>query len=146
MSDAFVDVDAVRSLVDASAPGLAPADVAIVFGSTLPGPVDAAARVLRDRLAPLVVLTGGPNRRMPQHVESEAHAALLRAAGVPDEFMVLERESTTTVGNVDFARPLMEARCGPVHTVIAIVKWWHRRALHVLAAGMPSVQRIYAVT
>ncbi|WP_412739863.1 YdcF family protein [Krasilnikovia sp. MM14-A1259] len=136
----------ITELVDATAPGLAVADVAVLFGSTLPQPVAPTASMLRDGLAPLVVLTGGPNRRVPEHVESEVHARLLQDAGVAPEQMLIERESTTTVENVAFARPLIEERLGQVRTVIAIVKWWHRRALHVLAAGMPSVERIYSLT
>ncbi|MGY0232654.1 YdcF family protein [Longispora urticae] len=139
-------LDEMTGLLDATAPGLAPADIAFVFGSTLPGPVPPAARLLRQQLAPCVVLTGGPNRRIPDHVESEVHARLLYEAGVRPEQLLIERRSTTTVGNVADARPLIEARFGEVRTVIAVVKWWHRRALHVLAAGMPSVERIYAVT
>lgn len=138
--------DAIADLLDATAVGLAPADVVIVFGSTLPGPVAPAARVMRDGLAPMVALTGGRNRRIPAHVESEVHARLLEEAGVPRHQMIIERESATTVGNVAHARPLIEAQLGQVRTVIAVVKWWHRRALHVLAAGMPGVERIYAVT
>jgi uncharacterized SAM-binding protein YcdF (DUF218 family) len=138
--------DDITDLLDATAVGLAPADVVIVFGSTLPGPVAPAARVMRDGLAPMVALTGGRNRRIPEHVESEVHARLLEEDGVPRNQMIIEQESATTVGNVAHARPLIEAQLGQVRTVIAVVKWWHRRALHVLAAGMPSVERIYAVT
>lgn len=139
-------IDDITDLLDATAPGLAPADVAIVFGSTLPGPIAPAAQLLRDGLAPVVALTGGRNRRIPEHIESDVHARLLEQAGVSRSQMIIERESTTTVGNIAHARPLIEARLGQVRTVIAVVKWWHRRALHVLAAGMPSVERIFAVT
>ncbi|WP_412748977.1 YdcF family protein [Krasilnikovia sp. M28-CT-15] len=136
----------ITDLVDATAPGLARADVAILFGSTLPEPVAPTAALLRNGLAPVVVLTGGPNRRIPEHVESEVHARLLQEAGIAPERMLIERESRTTVENVAFARPLIEDRLGQVRTVVAIVKWWHRRALHVLAAGLPSVERIYSLT
>lgn len=137
--------DDIADILDATAVGLAPADVAIVFGSTLPGPIAPTARIMRNGLAPMVALTGGRNRRIPEHVESEVHSRLLEEAGVPRNQMIIERESTTTVGNIAHACPLIEAQLGQVRTVIAVVKWWHRRALHVLAAGMPSAERIYAV-
>ncbi|MFB9363614.1 YdcF family protein [Actinoplanes nipponensis] len=132
--------------VDAHAPGLGPADLVFVFGSTLPDAVLPAAQVLETQLARTVVLTGGPNRRRPEHVESEEHARLLLARGITSDQMIIERESRTSVENVALARPLIEERLGPVRTVIAVVKWWQQRQLHVLAAGMPSVERIYAIT
>ncbi|XVU24242.1 YdcF family protein [Actinoplanes sp. CA-054009] len=132
--------------VDAQAPGLGQADLVFVFGSTLPHAVLPAAEVLEAGLARTIVLTGGPNRRMPKHVESEEHARLLWARGIAPDQMIIERRSRTSVENVAFARPLIEERLGPVSTVIAVVKWWQRRQLHILAAGMPAVDRIYPVT
>jgi uncharacterized SAM-binding protein YcdF (DUF218 family) len=138
--------DPIRDLVDATAPGLGKADLIFVFGSTQPGPVEPVARLLKEGWAPFAVLTGGPNRRIPGHVESEWHAELLREQGVPDEQMLVENRSTTSVDNVAEAKPLIAERYAEVRTVIAVVKWWQRRQLHVLAEGMPSVERIYAVT
>jgi uncharacterized SAM-binding protein YcdF (DUF218 family) len=138
--------DPVRDLVDASAPGLEKADLVFVFGSTLTGPIEPAARLLHEGWAPTVVLTGGPNRRLTEHVESQVHARLLRKVGVRDEQMIVETTSTTSAENVAHAKPLIEERCGEVKTVIAVVKWWQRRQLHVLAAGLPTVERIYSVT
>ncbi|MFI1996831.1 YdcF family protein [Actinoplanes sp. NPDC020271] len=138
--------DEITQSVDAQAPGLGRADLVFVFGSTLPDAVLPAVDVLDAELAPIVVLTGGPNRRLPHHVESEEHARLLRAHGIAPDQMIIERQSRTSEENVAFARPLIEQRLGAVRTAIAVVKWWQRRQLHVLAAGMPTVERIYAVT
>jgi uncharacterized SAM-binding protein YcdF (DUF218 family) len=146
MIHAMHALDPIRDLVDAAAPGLAKADLVFVFGSTQPGPVDPVARLLQEGWAPFAVLTGGPNRRTPEHIESERHAELLRARGVPDEQLIVENRSTTSVGNVAEAVPLIAERYAEVRTVIAVVKWWQRRQLHVLAKGMPSVERIYSVT
>lgn len=123
--------------VDAQAPGLGLADLVFVSGSALTDAWLPAARVLETQLARTVVLTGGPNRRMPEHVESEEHARLLLARGITSDQMIIERRSCPSVENVAFARPPIEERLGPVRTVIAVVKWWQRRQLHVLAAGMP---------
>lgn len=143
---AHVTVEEITKGVDAQAPGLGRADLVFVFGSTLPDAVVPAAEVFEAGLAPIIVLTGGPNRRLPQHVESEEHARLLRARGITPDQMLIERRSRTSAENVAFARPLIEQRLGAVRTVIAVVKWWQRRQLHVLAAGMPTVERIHAVT
>jgi hypothetical protein len=138
--------DGVADFVDASTPGLGKADLIFVFGSTLPDAVSPAAEAFRSGLAPLIVLTGGPNRRQPAHVESDVHARLLQSQGIPPDQMLVERSSLTSVENVAFARPLIQERLDEVRTVIAVVKWWQRRQLHVLAAGLPSVDRIYAAT
>lgn len=126
--------------------GLGKADLIFVFGSTLPDAVPPAAHAFRSGLAPLIVLTGGPNRRKPAHVESDVHAQLLQSQGIAPDQMLVERRSRTSVENVTFARPLIEERLDSVRTVVAVVKWWQRRQLHVLAAGLPTVERIYAAT
>ncbi|WP_052720991.1 YdcF family protein [Actinoplanes rectilineatus] len=138
--------DDIADFVDASALGLGPADVIFVFGSTLPDAVQPAVQVFRSGLAPLIVLTGGPNRRNPAHVESDAHARLLQAHGITPDKLLIERESQTSRENVQFARPLLEERLGPIRTIIAVTKWWQRRQIHLLAVGFPSVERIYAAT
>ncbi|MBB3097815.1 uncharacterized SAM-binding protein YcdF (DUF218 family) [Actinoplanes campanulatus] len=141
-----VSDDRVADFVDASTPGLGKADLIFVFGSTLPEAVSPAVEAFRSGLAPLIVLTGGPNRRRPAHVESEVHAHLLQAQGIEPERLLVERRSRTSVENVLLARPLIEERLRSIRTVIAVVKWWQRRQVHVLAAGLPTVERIYAAT
>ncbi|MFG1995293.1 YdcF family protein [Actinoplanes sp. NPDC048988] len=136
----------IADFVDASAPGLGTADLIFVFGSTLPDAITPALRAFRVGLAPLIVLTGGPNRRNPAHVESDAHAQLLQSHGITPDQLLVERRSQTSKENVLFARPLIEERLGPVRTVIAVTKWWQRRQIHQLAAGFSSVERIYAAT
>jgi DUF218 domain len=136
----------IADFVDARASGLGHADLIFVFGSTLPDAVTPALHAFRAGLAPLIVLTGGPNRRNPAHVESDAHAQLLHADGIASEQLLVERRSQTSKENVQFARPLIEQRLGPVRTVIAVVKWWQRRQIHHLAAEFPSVERIYVAT
>jgi hypothetical protein len=133
----------IAEFVDASAPGAGAADLIFVFGSTLPHAVAPAVQALRAGRAPLIVLTGGPNRRLPEHVESPVHARLLQEQGITPEQMLVERRSQTSRENVLFARPLIEQRLGAVKTILAICKWWQRRQVHVLAAGLPSVERIY---
>lgn len=138
--------DHIADFVDASAPGLGQADLIFVFGSTLPDAITPALRAFQAGLASLIVLTGGPNRRNSAIAESDAHARLLHAQGIPQDQILAERRSRTSKENVLFARPLIEGRCDAPRTVIAVVKWWQRRQIHLLAAGLPSVERIYAAT
>jgi hypothetical protein len=136
----------IADFVDASAPGLGCADLIFVFGSTLPDAVTPALRAFRAGFAPLIVLTGGPNRRDPAHVESDAHAQLLHAHGITPDQLLVERRSQTSKENVLFAASLIEEHLGQVRTMIAVTKWWQRRQIHQLAAGFSSVERIYAAT
>jgi uncharacterized SAM-binding protein YcdF (DUF218 family) len=136
----------IADFLEASTPALGNADLIFVFGSTLPQAVAPAAEAFRSGLAPLIVLTGGPNRRHPAHIESDTHARLLQAQGIAPDRILVERVSRTSAENVAFARPLIEQHLGPPRTVIASVKWWQRRQVHVLAAGLPTVERIYAAT
>lgn len=136
----------IADFIDASAPGPGAADLIFVFGSTLPQAVTPAAQALREGRAPLIVLTGGPNRRMPDHVESDLHARLLHEQGITPEQMIMERRSQTSKENVLYARPLIEQRLGAPKTILAVCKWWQRRQVHVLAVGLPYVERIYVAT
>ncbi|HXW44965.1 MAG TPA: YdcF family protein [Streptosporangiaceae bacterium] len=140
------DRAAVTAVVDAAAPGLGPADFAIVFGTQFPDPVPLAAGIVLAGLAPAVVLTGGANRHNPRHVEADVHAGLLSAAGVPAAAVIVERRSASTFENVLFARPLIEETLGEPSSAIAVVKWHHRRAVLILARQMPSLRRIFTVT
>ena len=133
-----VDVE----LIDAGAPGLEPAGVIFIFGTRLEAPAALAAGLYRDGLAPLVVVTGGALRQPDGLVEADRHGALLLDYGVPEEAIVVENKSGSTTENVLFALPLLEARCERVDSVIAVVKWYHRRALVTLAQHIPTLSRI----
>lgn len=140
------DPAAVTAFVDAATPGLAPADFIIVFGTRFSDPAPLAADAYHAGLSPAIVLTGGPNRHNPAHIEADVHAELLRTAGVPPAAMVIERQSRNTVENVTLARPLILRAIGEPGTAIAVVKWHHRRAVLLLARHLPSLTRIFTVT
>lgn len=117
-----------------------------VFGTRLPDPVVHAAGLFADGLAPVVVVTGGENRRDPRHIEAEVHARLLLQRGVLSEAVLVENTSRTTLENVVHARPLIDARIGEPASAIAVVKWSHRRAILTLLNHLPSLSRVHAVT
>lgn len=136
-----VDLD----LIDASAPGGGPSDVIFVFGSLHVNAADVAADCYHRGRAPWVIVAGGESSARPGHFEAERLAEILLGHGVPDDRIIVEPRSTTTMENVAFAVPLLGEKVGHVRRVTAVVKWFHRRALVLLAAGLPSVERIYAL-
>jgi DUF218 domain len=140
------DPATVTAYVDAASPGLGPADLIFVFGTHISDPAPVAADIYHAGLSPVIVLTGGPNRYNLAHVEADAHAELLRAAGVPPAAMIIERRSTNTLENVTLAGPLIRQAVGQPRTAIAVVKWHHRRAVLLLARHVPSLTRIFTVT
>ncbi len=138
--------DAVAAYVDAATPGLGQADFIVVFGTRFSDPAPLAADLYKAGLSSTVVLTGGANRHDLSHVEADAHAELITAAGVPAGALIIERESRNTFENVTLARPLIQRAIGQPETAIAVVKWHHRRAVLMLARHLPSLQRIFTVT
>lgn len=135
--------DELRDLVDAHAGGIEPAEAIFVFGTQHWSPAELASSLYGRGMAPAIVLTGGPARHPRSVPESHVHRDLLLAAGVPPSALLVEDTSFHTGENVDHALPLL-ATLGQVRTLIAVVKWYHRRALVTLAERMPSLERIYA--
>jgi uncharacterized SAM-binding protein YcdF (DUF218 family) len=140
------DHAAVTEYVDAAAPGMAAADFIIVFGTRFADPAPISASIYHKGLSPHIVLTGGVNRELPDLIEADAHAALVKAAGVPSDAIIIERQSRNTFENVTFARQLIQPVVAGPETAIAVVKWHHRRAVLLLARNMPSLRRIFTVT
>jgi hypothetical protein len=130
-------------LVDCKADGLAVADLIFVFGTRHWTPAEVAAALYKRSLSKTVVVTGGPDRDPESLPEAHRHRDLLVAAGVPASSVIVEDKSVHTLENVTLARPLIESALGEVRTVIAVTKWYHRRAVVLLAQHMPSLERIY---
>lgn len=130
--------------IDAHAGEVDDADVIFIFGTRHWTSAELAAELYLSGRSQLVVTTGGPQRHPRGLSEAAVHRDLLVAAGVPGDNVIAEAQSLTTVENVALAAPLIESRIGQVRTVLAVVKWYHRRALVLLAKEMPSIERIYA--
>lgn len=138
--------DAVTEAVDAAAGRVGHADLAFVFGTALEDPVAPTAELIADGVVPAVVVTGGTNRSHRDRQEAEVHARLLERQGVPTEAILIENTSVSTLENVLHARPLVEARFGPVQSVIAVAKWYHRRAALTLLNHWPALQQVFTLT
>ena len=61
--------------------------------------VDAGVMLWRARAAPVIVASGGLARAGATLAEADGMAAALRAAGVPEEAVIIERQSRTTAEN-----------------------------------------------
>jgi uncharacterized SAM-binding protein YcdF (DUF218 family) len=61
----------------------------------------------RAEAAPLLLVTGGGDRRRP---EADAMAEAALGAGVPDEALLVERRSANTIENAFFSGALLRAR------------------------------------
>ena len=142
VEQAPVDLD----LIEARAEGIGNADVIFVFGTLHPTPAHVAADHYRNGYSQIVVVTGGTSRARPGHDEALRHRDLLLAYGVPERAIIVESRSQSTYENVSMAMPLVLDRVGELRTVLAVVKWFHRRALVTLAHHVPTIQRIFAAT
>jgi hypothetical protein len=140
VNDGAVDL----ALIDAQAGEVLSADLIFIFGTRHWTPAELAAELYHAGRAPLVVTTGGPNRHPRGVSEAVMHQRLLVGAGVPEEAVIVEDRSATTLENVTMAAPLIAQAVGSARSVIAVVKWFHRRALVALAAHAPHIERIYA--
>ncbi len=142
LEQAPVDLD----LIEAQAGDVGDADVIFVFGTLHPTPAHVAADHYHGGRSPVVVVTGGTSRARSGHEEALRHRDILLGHGVPDSAIVVESRSQSTYENVMMAMPLVLDRVGDVRTVLAVVKWFHRRALVTLAHHVPTIERIFAAT
>ncbi|MGH3614393.1 MAG: YdcF family protein [Pseudonocardia sp.] len=117
----------------------------IIFGTNQTTPAEMVARRYHQGLAPFIILTGGVNRHTGV-LEAIEHRRVLLEHGVPEAVVRYEDSSTTTRGNVERALPLLHEaqRSGLVLT--AVCKWYHRRAIQLLRALLPSEPFFHAVT
>jgi uncharacterized SAM-binding protein YcdF (DUF218 family) len=111
-------------------------DAVVVLGCTVrsdgsPTPalrrrVALAARAFRAGVAPRIIASGG--RRWGEHVEALVMLRELRAAGVPEDAVVLELCSLTTVENCAYTARLLET-LGGKRALVATCGWHLPRAL-----------------
>lgn len=111
---------------------LTPADAIFVLGSHDLRVADRAVALFGQRLAPLVICSGGYGN-FTRHLFAEPEAVLLgrllRSQGVPETAILIEDRSTNTGENIAFTRQLLDRRGLKVRRVIAVQKpYMERRA------------------
>ncbi len=135
--------DADLELIDSHAGAVAAADLIVVFGTRHWTPAEIAASLFKRNLAPAILVTGGPSRDPESTAEAHRHRDLLTAAGVPGDVILVEDRSSNTVENVTMGWAVAERALEEVRTVIAVTKWYHRRAVVTLAHHVSAIERIY---
>jgi vancomycin permeability regulator SanA len=124
------------------------ADLAFLFGTRLPDPAHIALRLYSQQLVPMIVVTGGYNRKYDVE-EAYHHRDILLCGGVPRDQIVVEDRSTNTLENVQFALPLIARQLplGQITRVLVVAKWFHsRRAVMTLKRHLPLGVRYFPVT
>jgi uncharacterized SAM-binding protein YcdF (DUF218 family) len=134
----------ITAYLDVEAPPPGPA-AHIIFGTRLTTPAEVVAERYRRGLVPLIVVTGGVNRRTGV-VEAHLHRRILEEHGVPASVIRYEDRSTTTGENVELALPFIREALDAGLGLTAVCKWYHRRAIQRLRRLVPEAPGFHAVT
>lgn len=146
MTQTIDDAEAARITAYLDAEAQPPGPTAhIVFGTNQAIPAELVARRYHQRLAPLIVLTGGVNRHTGV-IEALEHRRTLLELGVPEAVIRHESRSETTRANVEYALPFVYGARQSGLMLTAVCKWYHRRAIQLLRAFLPDEPAFHAVT
>lgn len=117
----------------------APSDVIVVLGAAqwngrpsdvLEARLQRALDLYEEGYAPLIVVTGG-NQPGDIYTEGEVGAAWLQQRGVPDDAIVVENTSRSTLGNLEGARTALGER--DVRSVLIVSDGFHLFRAKVMA-------------
>ena len=107
------------------------ADILIVPGGAGGERAKWAAQLYTNGVAPRILLTGAGDYR--------GHRAILMAAGVPRDAILIESKSTTTRENAEFSAALLKEQ--GIRTAIVVTSWYHsRRALVAFEHFAPDIR------
>lgn len=125
-------------------PGPDRADFVLAMGSQDLGVADTAARAFQEARAGWLVCSGGLGKdtaALFSQPEGELYAQRCLALGVPEDRLIVERDSTNSGENFRFTRAALEERgIFPKTGVIACKPYMAKRALAVGAFQWPEVQ------
>jgi len=116
----------------------------ILFGTNQETPALITADRYHQGLAPFIIVTGGINRHTGI-VEAHMFRRILLEHGVPDSVIRSEDTSQDTWQNVQNALPHLTEALGHGHTITAVSKWYHRRAVQALRTYLPRTATIHAI-
>jgi hypothetical protein len=137
-------VPQITAFVDIEAPPTGPAAY-IVFGTNQTLPADLVASRYRRGLAPLIIVTGGINRHNGI-VEGHVLRDLLVERGVPEDVIRVEAESADTWQNVQNSAKVLDEAVQLGLPVAAVSKWYHRRAIEILATVHPKAAPLHGLS
>lgn len=87
-------------------------DMIFVLGNKSDALPIEAARLFKQKIAPIIVASGGRGR-MTQNdaiTEADRYMKVFKELGIPDSSVLLERESTNTGENIEFTKKLLSER------------------------------------
>ena len=137
-------VPQITAFVDIEAPPAGPAAY-FVFGTNQTLPADLVADRHQQGLAPLIIVTGGVNRHNGI-VEGCVLRDLLIERGVFRDVIRVEAESADTWQNVQNSATFLDEAVRLRLPVTAVSKWYHRRAIQILAAMHPSAGPLHGLS
>lgn len=125
---------------------LAPADAIVVLGSHDPRVAERGAELWHEGWAPLLVFSGGLGnftKGVWTETEADTFAKIARAAGVPDDSMLIENTSTNTGENIRNTQALFAQHNIHPRTLIVVQKpYMERRAFASFRKAWPEVDVI----
>ena len=116
------------------------ADLAIVFGTRYPEPIDKVFELYHNKLVSKILVSGEKNK-ITGKKEARVMRDRLIKLGVEKENILIEEESTNSLENVLFSKIIIENKIGfrNIKKIIAVVKHYHsRRALITLRKHFPK--------
>ncbi|KQB08898.1 YdcF family protein [Vibrio metoecus] len=127
-----------------------PADVILVLGSNDLRVAEHAAKLYHQGLAPRVLFSGGLGRFTQgvfEQTEAETFAAIAKEAGVPEEALLLETQSTNSGENMLFSHQVLTQQAHPAQRILLLQKpYMERRAYATFLQQWPESVESVQVT
>ncbi|MEI7742012.1 MAG: YdcF family protein [bacterium] len=125
------------------------ADAIFVFGNHRPFPAEQAARLYKLGAAPKIVISGNrplnpnPLFTIPKEFSCEAdyYASIIENAGVPRSALILERQATNTLENIQFGmRECRRLGFEPRKLILIAIPQLLRRSIATFKRQFPEVE------
>lgn len=141
-----VDIDTLAKIVwsyTKMGEQLEPADAIIAMGSMDMRVAERAADLWHQKLAPVVVVTGGLGRLTGNDTsisEAAKFADILHAKGVPEEAILIEDKASNGAENFTFSIDMLRAKRIPANSIVAVTQpYMERRAYATAKKLFPNV-------
>ncbi len=118
----------------------------VLFGTNQAAPAGMAAERYHGGAAPLLIATGGINRRHNGIIEGREFARQLTEAGIPAGAIRVEDQSKDTWQNVELSLPYLREALAMGLRLAVVTKWYHLRAVYCLATRLPEAAPFYAIS